>query len=359
MARVYNFGAGPAVLPEDVLKEAQAEMLDYKGSGMSIMEHSHRGKEYEAVHDEAIANIQKLMGLTPDYAVLFLAGGASMQFAQVPMNLLGQAQIADYVNTGVWSAKAIKEAKLIGKVNVVADVTREKPSRIPSESELKFTPGAAYVHITSNETIEGTQWRSFPKTEAALVCDMSSDILSRPFDAKQFGLIYAGAQKNMGPSGVAVVVIRKDLAERASEKIPTMLRYKTHLAENSLYNTPPTLAIYLLMLTTRWLIKLGGVPAIAKINDAKAKKIYDAMDASQFYRGTAVRADRSNMNVTFRLPTEELEDRFVKESSAQGLKGLKGHRSVGGIRASIYNAFPAAGCDALVAFMKDFEKKNG
>ena len=360
MARVFNFGAGPAILPEEALKEAQAELLDFKGSGMSILEHSHRGKEYEAVHNEAIANVQKLLGLTSDYAVLFLTGGASTQFAQVPMNLLGDGQFADYVNTGAWSQKAIKEAKIIGKVNVIADTTREKPSRIPGASELKFTPGAAYVHITSNETIEGTQWASFPKTDAALVGDMSSDILSRPFDAKQFGLIYAGAQKNIGPAGVTLVVIRKDLAERVSDKVPTIFRYKTHVAENSLYNTPPCFPIYLLALTTRLLIKQGGIEAIAKINDAKAKKLYDAIDGSgDYYRGTAVRGDRSKMNVTFRLPTEELEEKFVKEASGKGMKGLKGHRAVGGIRASIYNAFPVAGIDALVAFMGEFKQKNG
>jgi phosphoserine aminotransferase len=327
---------------------------------MSILEHSHRGKEYEAVHDEAIVNIRTLMALPDDYGVLFLTGGASQQFAQIPMNLLLPGKTADYVNAGSWGAKAIKEAKIIGKVNIAADVTKEKPSRMPAAGELKLTPGAAYVHITSNETIEGTQMRSFPKTEAPLVADMSSDILSRPFDAKPFGLIYAGAQKNIGPAGVTLVVIRKDLAERVPETVPTIFRYKTHLAENSLYNTPPCFPIYVLALTTRLLIQRGGVESMAHVNETKAKRLYDAIDGSGgYYKGTASKESRSNMNVTFRLPSEALEEKFIKEASAQGMKGLKGHRSVGGIRASIYNAFPAAGVDALVAFMGEFKQKNG
>jgi phosphoserine aminotransferase len=360
MARAYNFGAGPAILPEEALAEAQAEMLDFKGSGMSILEHSHRGKEYEAVHDEAIVNIRKLLDLSDDQSVLFLTGGASQQFAQIPMNLLLPGKTADYVNAGSWGAKAIKEAKIIGKVNIAADVTKEKPSRMPAAGELKLTPGAAYVHITSNETIEGTQMRSFPKTEAPLVADMSSDILSRPFDAKPFGLIYAGAQKNIGPAGVTLVVIRKDLAERVPETVPTIFRYKTHLAESSLYNTPPCFPIYVLALTTRLLIQRGGVESMAHVNETKAKRLYDAIDGSGgYYKGTASKESRSNMNVTFRLPSEALEEKFIKEASAQGMKGLKGHRSVGGIRASIYNAFPPAGVEALVSFMTEFARRNG
>jgi phosphoserine aminotransferase len=358
MARVFNFGAGPAVLPVEVLQEAQAELLDFKGSGMSIMEHSHRGKEYDAVHAEAIENVRKLLRLTDDYTVLFVQGGASLQFAMVPMNLLGAGQTADYVNSGAWGDKAVKEAKLFGNVNVIANTGKDIPTRMPKNEDLKFTPGAAYVHITSNETIAGSQWKVFPKTEAPLVADMSSDILSRPFDATQFGLIYAGAQKNLGPSGVALVVMRKELAERVAAKAPTMLKYKTYIEENSLYNTPPTFSIYVLALVTRWILKLGP-ETLYRQNADKAGKIYQALDSSSFYKGTAVKEFRSDMNITFRLPTEELEELFIKEASKQGMKALKGHRSVGGIRASIYNAFPVAGVDALVAFMKDFEKKNG
>ncbi len=358
MARVYNFNAGPAVLPLDVLKEAQAEFLDFKGSGMSLLESSHRGKEYDAVHAEAVANYKKLIGCSDDYAVLFIAGGASLQFAMLPLNLLGAGQTADYIHSGAWAGKAVKEAKLVGQVNIAADCGKEIPTRVPSERELKLTPGAAYVHLTSNETISGAQWKSFPKTEAPLVADMSSDMLSRPFDVSQFGLIYAGAQKNLGPSGLALVVIRKDLAERASAKVPTILKYKTFIEENSLYNTPPTFSIYLMMLVSRWLLK-QGLPAVYRRNAEKAAKIYAVIDAGGFYKGTAVRACRSDMNITFRLPSEALEEQFVKEASAAGMKGLKGHRSVGGIRASIYNAFPPEGVDALVAFMREFERRQG
>lgn len=358
MARVFNFGAGPAVLPVEVLEEAQKELLDFKGSGMSIMEHSHRGKEYDAVHLEAVENVKKLLKLGDDYAVLFVQGGASLQFAMVPMNLLGAGQTADYVNSGAWADKAVKEAKLMGSVNVAANTGKEIPTRMPRNEDLKLTPGAAYVHITSNETIAGSQWKVFPSIEAPLVADMSSDILSRPFDMKQFGLIYAGAQKNLGPSGMALVVIRKDLAERVPANAPTMLKYKTYIEENSLYNTPPCFGIYVLMLVTRWILKMGP-ENLYRQNAEKAAKIYRALDASQFYKATAVKEFRSDMNLTFRLPSEALEETFVKEASKLGMKGLKGHRSVGGIRASIYNAFPVAGVDALVEFMKDFERRNG
>ena len=358
MSRVYNFCAGPAVLPEEALLEAQKEMLDFNGSGMSVLECSHRGKEYAAVHDECIANLRKIMKLSDDYAVLFLQGGASMQFAMVPMNLLGNGQTADYVNSGTWGGKAIKEAKLLGKVNIAADCAKEIPTRVPSEKEMKLTPGAAYLHITSNETISGAQNKTFPKTEASLVCDMSSDFLSRPFDASQFGLFYAGAQKNLGPAGVAVVIIRKDLAARVPANVPTMLKYTTHIEENSLYNTPPCFAIYMINLVTRWILKTG-IENLYRQNREKAQKIYDILDSSKFYRATAVKECRSDMNITFRLPTEQLEEQFIKEASAQKMKQLKGHRSVGGIRASIYNAFPIKGVDTLVSFMKEFEKKNG
>lgn len=359
MSRVYNFGAGPAVLPLEVLEEAQRELLDYQGSGMSILEHSHRGKEYDAVHQEAIANIRRLLRLDDDYAVLFLQGGASGQFAMVPMNLLLPGQVADYVHTGAWAEKAIAEASIAGKVHIAADTSTERPARIPCEDELRWTPGAAYVHVTSNETIDGIQWKRFPRTEAPLVADMSSDILSRPLDVRQFGLIYAGAQKNLGPAGTAVVIVRKDLADRCPPSVPKFFRYATHLAANSLYNTPSCFTIYLIMLVTRSLLR-QGLENIFRRNVEKAARLYAAIDGSGgFYRGTASPESRSDMNVTWRLPNEQIEDLFVREASQHGMKGLKGHRSVGGIRASIYNAFPTEGVDALTAFMKDFQQRYG
>jgi phosphoserine aminotransferase len=359
MARVFNFNPGPAVLPREVLEEAQSQLVDYRESGMSLLEASHRGKEYEAVHGEAIDNLRKLLGLPDDRQVLFLGGGASLQFAMVPLNLLPEGRTADYVNTGAWAAKAIGEARVVGKVNVAADTSSDRPARVPPASALRLTPGAAYLHVTSNETISGAQWKEFPRTEAPLVADMSSDILSRPIEAGRFALIYAGAQKNLGPAGVTVVVIRRDLAERAPEKVPPILRYATHAKENSLHNTPPCFAIYLVALVTRWVLRGGGLEAMARANAAKAARLYRALDSSPFWRPTAAKECRSEMNVTFRLPSEALEEAFVKGASAQGLKGLKGHRSVGGIRASLYNAFPPEGVDALVSFMGDFERRNG
>ena len=360
MSRAFNFNAGPAALPLEVLEIAQKELTDFNGTGMSIMEHSHRGKAYDAVHAEAVANMGKLLGLTDDYQVLFLQGGASMQFSMIPLNLLGAGQTADYVNSGAWASKAIKEAKKVGAVNVVADTSKEIPTNMPDYSALAYTKGAAYVHVTSNETIAGTQMQSFPDTEAPLVADMSSDILCRPLNVKQFGLIYAGAQKNLGPSGVTLVVVRKDLIERAPTTIGTMFQYRTQAKENSLYNTPPTFGIYILMLVTRWLLEKGGAAGMEKINQAKADKLYSAIDNSGgYYRGSAVKAFRSTMNVTWRLPSEALEEKFIKEATALKMIGLKGHRDVGGCRASIYNACPAEAIDALVAFMKDFQAKNG
>ena len=358
MSRVYNFSAGPAVLPLEVLQEAQADLVNYKGSGMSVMEMSHRGKEYDALHTEAAANMKELLGLNDDYAVLFLQGGASLQFAMIPMNFLGQGQTADYVNAGSWGAAAVKQARIIGNVNIAADCQKDIPTRMPEASEMKWTANAAYSHITTNETIAGTQLKDIPVTGSPLIGDMSSDILSCPRDYTKFAMIYAGAQKNLGPSGVACVAIRKDFAEKGNIALPTMLRYTTHIEENSLYNTPPCYSIYMLCLTTRWVKKMG-VENLFKQNREKAQKIYDAIDASSFYRGTAKKEFRSDMNVTFRLPTEELETLFIKQASEAGMKQLKGHRSVGGIRASIYNAFPVAGVQHLVDFMKDFEKRNG
>lgn len=359
MHRIFNFSAGPSTLPVEVLQEAQENLLDYQGCGLSIMEDSHRAKPYTAVHEEAIANIRELLDISDDYAVLFLTGGASGQFAMVPLNLLGTGCVADYTNSGAWAAKAIQEARRVGDVNVIADCGKDIPTRVPQPDELVYTPSAAYVHITSNETISGAQWQAFPVTPNPLVADMSSDILSRPFPVSQFGLIYAGAQKNLGPAGVTLVIIRKDLADRVPDSVPAFYRYKTHIDNNSLYNTPPCFPIYILMLVTRWLKQLGGLAAVAEINARKAAKLYAAIDASDFYRATAVPECRSRMNVTFRLPSEELEAQFVKAATAQGMAGLKGHRSVGGIRASIYNAMPAAGVDALIDFMQQFEASNG
>lgn len=359
MKRIYNFSAGPAILPLETLQEAQADFVDYQGSGMSIMEMSHRGKHYDAVHQEALANFRELLAVPDTHEILFMQGGATSQFSFVPMNLLLPGQTADYINSGAWAKKAIAEAKVLGSVNVAADFGKEIPTRQAYGDELKLTPGAAYLHCTSNETISGAQIKEFPESEAPLVSDMSSDILSRPLDISKFGLIYAGAQKNLGPSGVTLVILRKDLAERAPDTVPEMFKYRTHMENQSLYNTPPTFAVYMLCLVTRWLKRQGGVAAMEAVNNRKAAKLYEAIDSTEFYRGTALPAFRSTMNVTFRLPTEALEAEFIQEAKALEMDGLKGHRSVGGIRASIYNAFPEAGVDALVSFMKDFEAKHG
>ena len=356
--RAYNFSAGPAILPEEVLKEAAAELVDYQGTGMSIMEMSHRGKEYSAIHDECIANIKELLNIPEGYSVLFMTGGASSQFALIPMNLLGADQTADYTNSGSWAAKAIKEAKILGNINISADCGKEIPTRVPTIDELQLTADAAYLHITSNETISGAQWKEFPEHDC-LIADMSSDILSRPLDVSKFGLIYAGAQKNLGPAGITLVIIKDELAERCPDTVPAIMRYKTHIENNSLYNTVPTYPVYMLCLVTRWLKAKGGLEGIAKINEAKAAKLYEAIDGTDFYKGTAVPEFRSTMNVTWRLANEELESVFIAEAAKQNLKTLKGHRSVGGIRASIYNAFPEAGVDALISFMQEFEAKHG
>ena len=359
MARVHNFGAGPAALPLPVLEQAQAELLDFGGAGMSVMETSHRSKEYDAVHQAAEANVRTLMNISDDYSVLFLPGGASQQFAMIPLNLLPAGQSADYVNTGSWAKKAIGEAKLVGNVNVIWDGKAENYMRMPRPEELKGTPGAAYLHICTNETIEGARMNAFPSSDAPIIADMSSEIMSRVIDVNRFGMIYAGAQKNLGPSGLALAVIRKDLIERAPEQLSVFFKYKTHAENQSLYNTPNTWAIYILRLVGDWLIKQGGVAAIEKTNDAKAKLLYDLFDSSPFWTAPADKASRSTMNVVWRLPSEELENKLVKESTAAGMIGLKGHRSVGGLRASIYNACPTASVEALVAFLKEFEAKNG
>jgi phosphoserine aminotransferase len=355
--RAYNFSAGPAILPEEVLKEAQAELLDYQGTGMSIMEMSHRGKEYSAIHEETIANIKELLNMPEGYSVLFMTGGASTQFPLIPMNLLGKDKTADYTDSGAWASKAIKEAKMLGQVNIAADCGKEIPTRVPALNELKLTEGAAYLHITSNETISGAQWKEFPEHDC-LIADMSSDILSRPLDISKFGLIYAGAQKNLGPAGITLVIIRDELAEKCPDTVPTIMRYKTHIKNNSLYNTVPTFPVYMLCLVTRWLKAKGGLEAMQKQNVEKAAKLYRAIDETSFYTATAIKEFRSDMNVTFRIANTDLEAEFLAEASKQKLSGLKGHRDVGGIRASIYNAFPIEGVDALISFMKEFEAKH-
>ena len=359
MARVYNFNAGPAALPLPVLEKAQAELLDIAGSGMSVMEMSHRSKEFAAVVETAEANVRKLLGVSDEYAVLFLQGGASLQFAMIPQNLRRPGKTADYVDTGSWASKAIKEAKVNGSVNVVWSGKEEKYMRAPKQSELNLSADAEYVHICSNETIGGIRFPVFPKTAAPLIADMSSEIMSRVIDVNQFGMIYAGAQKNIGPSGLALVILRKDLIERTPEDVNVFLRYKTHADESSLYNTPNTWGIYILKLVTEWMESLGGLAAMEKINEAKAAKLYNLLDASDFWKAPADKESRSIMNVVWRLPSEELEEKFVSEAKKAGMIGLKGHRSVGGIRASIYNAVPAEAIDALTAFMNDFEANNG
>lgn len=358
--RVHNFAAGPAVLPLAVLQEIQRDLLALPGVGMSILEISHRSATFENILAQAESDIRALAGIPPNYRVLFLQGGASLQFSMVPMNLLTGGATADYIDTGTWADKAIKEAKKVGAVNIAATTASDNYARIPSQSELKLTPGAAYVHITSNNTIEGTEWKTLPDVGGVpLVNDTSSDMFSRPIDIARHALIYAGAQKNMGPAGVTVVIVREDMLARSQKSLPTMLNYAVHAENKSLYNTPPAFAVYALGLVMRWLIGQGGLPAIARINERKAEKLYAEIDRTGFYRGTARKEDRSLMNVTFRLASEELEKLFVKESTAAGLDGLKGHRSVGGMRASIYNAFPEEGVDALVAFMRDFERTHG
>jgi phosphoserine aminotransferase len=358
--RIFNFSAGPAVLPLPVLEEAQRDLLTLPGVGMSVMEISHRSKTFEDILHRAIEDIRALAGIPSHYKVLLLQGGASLQFSMVPMNLLAPGATADYIVTGGWAQKALKEAKKIGKVNVAWDEKTEVFTRVPRQDELELTPDAAYVHMTSNNTLFGTQWQALPDTGGVpLVSDTSSDMFSRPIDVSKHALIYAGAQKNLGPSGVTLVIVREDLLARAPETLPAMLRYKVHADNDSLYNTPPTFGIYILGLTMKWLRANGGLEGIARANERKAAKLYAEIDRSGFYRGTAQKDSRSRMNVTFRLPTEELEKLFVKESGAAGFDGLKGHRSVGGMRASIYNAFPEEGVDALVQFMREFERRHG
>jgi phosphoserine aminotransferase len=361
ITRIFNFAAGPAVLPLPVLEQAQRELIALPGVGMSVLEISHRSATFERILAEAEADARQLAGIADDYALLFLQGGASLQFSMVPMNLLQPGTTADYIVTGIWGQKAVEEAKKVGTVNIAASTKADNFSRIPSRDELRLTPGAAYVHITSNNTIHGTEWKALPDVgDRPLVADASSDMFSRPIDVSRHALIYAGAQKNLGPSGLTFVIIRRDLLPRSAASLPTMLSYAVHAENKSLYNTPPAFGVYIFGLVMKWLLAQGGLAAVAVANERKAGKLYSAIDASGgFYRGHARSDSRSLMNVTFRLPSEELEKAFVKESTAAGLDGLKGHRSVGGLRASIYNAFPEAGVDALVAFMREFQRTRG
>ncbi len=358
--RAYNFNAGPSALPQEVLEKAQQQLVDFRDSGMSIMEMSHRSAIFDEVHNEAIALLKKLYAIPENYEVLFLQGGASLQFTMVPMNFLSTDQKASYVLSGSWSEKAFKEAKFFGTPVEAASTKENQYRHIPSLADIQFNEDDAYVHITSNNTIYGTQWKDYPNTgNVPLVADMSSDILSKPIDIQKFGLIYAGAQKNLGPSGVTVVIIRKDLLEKANKNIPTMLKYTTHADSNSLYNTPPTFGIYMLGEVLKWVESNGGVAAVEKHNELKANIIYDAIDNSNgFYKGHATPESRSLMNITFRVADEELEKLFLAEAKAAGFVGLNGHRSVGGCRASTYNAVPLEACEALRDFMVDFQQKH-
>jgi phosphoserine aminotransferase len=359
--RIFNFGAGPGVLPESVLEEAQRDLMALPGVGMSVLEISHRGKAFDEMIQGCEADIRKLASIPPNYHVLFLQGGASLQFAMVPMNLLPSGGKADYIVTGSWGQKALKEAKKFGAPQLAGSTEAENFDRVTVQSELKLDPAAAYVHFTSNETIQGVEWGKEPEVGSVpLVCDASSDMFSRPIDVTKYALIYAGAQKNLAPAGTTLVILREDMLARSPKTLPTMLDYNTFAKEKSLYNTPAVFAIYIMRLVMKWVLAEGGLPAMAAKNAEKARLLYDALDGpGGWYRPHAKPGSRSNMNVTFRLPSEELEAKFVSEAKKARLDGLKGHRSVGGIRASIYNAFPKRGVEALVSFMKEFQRANG
>lgn len=360
--RIFNFSAGPAILPEPVLKQAQRDLFALPGVGMSVLEISHRSATFEQIIKEAEEDLRKLLGIPENYKVLFLQGGASLQFSMVPMNMLPKGDSADYILTGSWGQGAIKEAKKIGTVREAATTASTNFNRLPNSDELHLDPKAAYVHFTSNETIFGVEFNDEPNAgNVPLVCDMSSDFISRPVDVGKYGLIYAGAQKNAGPAGATIVIVREDLLERAPENLPAMLDYRNLAKNGSMYNTPPCFAIYICGLVFKWALNdVGGLDKVLAMNKAKAEVLYKAIDASDgYYRGHAEKDCRSLMNVTFRLPSEDLEKKFIKEATAAGLDGLKGHRSVGGLRASIYNAFPKAGVEKLVEFMSDFQKNNG
>ncbi|MES9937036.1 MAG: 3-phosphoserine/phosphohydroxythreonine transaminase [Sedimenticola sp.] len=359
MSRVYNFSAGPAALPEDVLKQAQEELLDWHGSGMSVMEMSHRGKEYMSIASEAESDLRELMAIPDNYKVLFLQGGASSQFAMIPLNLLKGKSGADYINTGSWSKKAIAEAKRYCDVNI-AGASPDGQFTVPAQDALSLNGDAAYVHYTPNETIQGIEFPYVPETgDVPLVADFSSTIISRPVDVSRYGIIYAGAQKNIGPAGLTVVIVREDLIGGAADGTPTMFNYETHAGADSMYNTPPTYGWYLAGLVFKWIKNNGGLTAMAEVNERKAGALYQAIDNSDFYNNPVDPACRSWMNVPFTLADAELDATFLSEAAEAGLKTLKGHRSVGGMRASIYNAMPEAGVQALIDFMADFEKRNG
>ncbi len=356
--RVFNFNPGPATLPHSVIQKASQAVLEYDNQGMSLIEMSHRSKQYEKINAEAEEDMKKIMGLSDDYKVMFMGGGASLQFSMVPMNFLAAGKTADYINTGEWATRAIKEAKKVGNVNVAASSEDKNFSYIPKD--LSLTKDAAYVHITTNNTIYGTQWQSIPETgNIPLIADMSSDILCKTMDYSKFSLIYAGAQKNLGPSGATVLVLKKGMLERIPENLPTILNYKTHEKNSSLYNTPPVFPVYVVGLVLKWILEQGGLAEIEKVNRKKADLIYNALDSmSDFYKPNVAKDSRSWMNVTFRLATEELEAKFVSEAKELDLVGLKGHRAAGGIRASIYNALPLEGVEKLTEFMKAFKSKN-
>jgi phosphoserine aminotransferase len=358
--RAHNFNAGPGVLPESVLLQAQKDIWDLGGSGVGVMEHSHRGKLFDRIITEAESDARELAGIPDGYRVLFVQGGASQQFAMVPMNLLPAGRTADYLVTGAWSEKSVKEARRFGSVHVAATGKDGNFAALPPADAIRYSDQPAYVHLTTNNTIFGTQWPAEPAVpgRAPLVADASSDIFSRPIDVARYGLIYAGAQKNLGPSGIVLVIVRDDLVALGPDTLPTMLQYRTYAANRSLYNTPPTMAIHMVGLVLRWIRETGGLAAMAERNAAKAKLLYDYLDASPFFRGTAAAASRSLMNVCFRAPSEALEAKFCAETARQGLIGLKGHRSVGGMRASIYNACPRESVVALIEFMKEFERAN-
>ena len=359
MSRVYNFSAGPSMLPEAVLKKAADQMLDYQGTGMSVMEMSHRSKEYEAIILHAEELFRELMGIPDNYKVLFLQGGASTQFAMIPMNLMNGSHKMDTILTGQWAKKAASEAKKFGEVRIVASSEDAVFNYIPKVDASAFAPDADYVHITMNNTIYGTKYNTLPDTgKVPLVADISSCVLSESLDVSKFALLYAGAQKNIGPAGLTVVIVRDDMIGKAPESVPTMMNYETHAKNGSMYNTPPTYSIYICMLVLEWLKELGGVAAIEKINREKAKILYDFLDESKLFRGTVVPEDRSLMNVPFVTGQDDLNAEFIKEAKAAGFVNLKGHRTVGGMRASIYNAMPAEGVAKLVEFMKDFESKH-
>jgi phosphoserine aminotransferase len=358
--RIYNFSPGPATLPYPVLQEAGRDIVNYKDTGMSLIELSHRSKEFMAVADEAQSLIRELLSVPDNYKILFLQGGASSQFYMVPMNLLASGKKATYLNTGTWAKKAIKEAKLLADIEVAYSSEESLFNRVPGDDEYSVDSESEYLYFVSNNTIYGTRFKEFPGTgEKMLVADMSSDIMSRTVDINRFGLIFAGAQKNMGPAGVTIVIIRDDLLDSAPENIPSMLKYKTHADKDSMFNTPPCFAIYCVGRVMNWLKEQGGVSVMEKINQRKASVLYDAIDGGNFYRGHAEKESRSLMNISFNLPTPELEAKFIVEATEIGLNGLKGHRSIGGCRASIYNAFPEAGVEKLVSFMADFSRKNG